>query len=89
MRFGNLCIASHNLVDYKLFSRLNELIINDMIQIYDLKGNVIQYYVVQKYEIEPDNTSCTSQKTNGKKIITLVTCNNVSGKRLVVVAIPK
>lgn len=85
---GNLCIAGHNYVDYKLFSRLNELEKNDKIKIYDLSGKMIEYYVIKKYETEANNLSCTSQETSGKVIVTLLTCNNVSGKRLVVVAEP-
>ena len=84
---GNLCIAGHNYVDYKLFSRLNELDINDLITIYDLSGNFKTYKIYDIYETRPDDTSCTFQDTNGKKIVTLVTCNNVNGKRLVVHAI--
>ena len=80
---GNLCIAGHNYVDYKFFSRLNELIIGDIITIYDLNGNNINYKIYDKYEINSDNTACTFQETNGLKIVTLVTCNNVNGKRLV------
>ena len=30
--------------------------------------------------------SCLSQNTNGEKVITLLTCNNVNGKRLIVAA---
>ncbi len=81
---GNLCIAGHNYVDYKLFSRLNELEINDDIMIYDLTGNSITYRIYDIYETDSNDTSCTFQDTNGLKIITLVTCNNVNGKRLVV-----
>lgn len=83
---GNLCIAGHNYVDYKFFSRLNELEINDKINIYDLDGNNIIYEVYNIYETKPDDTSCTLQNTDGQKIVTLVTCNNVNGKRLVVQA---
>lgn len=81
---GNLCIAGHNYVDYKLFSRLNELDINDKIIIYDLNGNYKTYSVYDIYETKPDDTSCTFQDTGGVRIVTLVTCNNVNGKRLVV-----
>lgn len=81
---GNLCIAGHNYVDYKLFSRLNELNINDSITIYDLSGNFKTYKVYDIYETAPDDISCTFQNTNGKRIVTLVTCNNVNGKRLVI-----
>jgi len=89
MKSGNLCIAGHNYVDYKFFSRLHELEKNDIIKIYDLSGKVIEYSVFKKYETKPNDTSCTTQNTNGKSIITLLTCNNVSGKRLIVVAKPK
>jgi len=83
---GNLCIAGHNYVDYKFFSRLHELEFNDIIKIYDLNGNMMEYSVFDKYETHANDMSCTSQNTNGQYILTLLTCNNVSGKRLVVVA---
>lgn len=82
---GNLCIAGHNLVDYKLFSRLNEININDIVKIYDLKGNMNEYKIYKKYEVEPTDLSCLSQNTDGNTAITLLTCNNVNGKRLIVV----
>ena len=77
---GNLCIAGHNYVDYKFFSRLNELSLGDKIQIYDLAGNYVTYEIYDIYESRADDTSCTFQDTNNLK---LVTCNNVNGKRLV------
>ena len=82
--FSNLCIAGHNYVDYKLFSRLNELELNDEIVVYDLSGNNKTYKIYDVYETKPDDTSCTFQDTGGLRIITLVTCNNVNGKRLVI-----
>ena len=81
---GNLCIAGHNYVDYKFFSRLNELEINDQITIYDLNGNSLNYSIYYIYEATYNDTSCTFQNTNNMKLVTLVTCNNVNGKRLVV-----
>ncbi len=85
---GNLCIAGHNYVDYKFFSRLNELELKDTIKIYDLSGRMVEYSISKIYEVKPNDISCTSQNTNNRNIITLLTCNNVSGKRLVVVAEP-
>lgn len=89
MRFGNLCIAGHNYVDYKFFSRLNELQKNDNIKIYDLSGNMVEYFITKMYEVKYNDLSCTLQDTNGKNIITLITCNNVSGNRLIINAEPK
>lgn len=83
---GNLCIAGHNYVDYKFFSRLNELEIGNKIKIYDLSGKLIEYKVYKKYEVKPNNISCTNQDTNGKTLLTLSTCNNVNGKRLIIKA---
>ena len=80
---GNLCIAGHNYVDYKFFSRLNELSLGDKIQIYDLAGNYVTYEIYDIYESRANDTSCAFQDTNNLKLVTLVTCNNVNGKRLV------
>lgn len=81
---GNLCIAGHNYVDYKFFSRLNELEKNDVITIYDLNGNHVDYSIYKIYETNSNDTTCTFQDTKGERIVTLITCNNVNGKRLVV-----
>lgn len=83
---GNLCIAGHNYVDYKFFSRLNELEKNDIITIYDLTGNYLNYSIYDIYETKANDLSCTSQETNNTKIVTLITCNNMNGKRLIVKA---
>lgn len=83
---GNLCIAGHNYVDYKFFSRLHELEKNDIIKLYDLNGKMKEYIVFKKYETEENDMSCTSQESNGKIFLTLLTCNNISGKRLVIVS---
>ncbi len=83
---GNLCIAGHNYVDYKFFSRLNELELGDNITIFGLNGVSKDYTIYDIYEIKPSDTSCTSQDTNNLRIVTLITCNNVNGKRLVVQA---
>lgn len=85
---GNLCIAGHNYVDYKFFSRLHELEKNDKMKLYDINGKMKEYTIFKKYEVKETDTSCTSQTTNGKAILTLLTCNNVSGKRLVLVSEP-
>ena len=63
---------------------LNELSKNDKISIYDLSGNKVDYVIYDIYEAKSDDTPCTFQNTNGLRIVTLVTCNNVNGKRLVI-----
>ena len=46
----------------------------------------IEYAVYDKYEVLPEDDSCTNQNTNGKKEVTLITCTNDSKKRVIVKA---
>ncbi len=86
---GNLCIAGHNYNSYKFFSKLKDLSNGDIITIYDLSGNKIDYSVYKSYEIDYNDLTCTNQDTNGKKEITLITCNNIKNKRRVIKATEK
>ncbi len=82
---GNLCIVGHNYIDNRFFSRLSELSNGDHIDIYDLNGSQNTYEVYGRFEVREDDLSCTSQNTSGKKIVTLITCNNANNsKRLVI-----
>ncbi|MBR6033891.1 MAG: sortase [Clostridia bacterium] len=84
---GNICIAGHNYNDGSLFSNIPRLSIGDVIIFTDLNNNICYYTVYDKFEISSNNTACTSQDTNGQKEITLVTCNNFTGNRVIVKAI--
>ncbi len=84
---GNICIAGHNYNDGSLFSNVPNILVGDYIFFTDLNSNSSQYTVYKKYEIKSNDTSCTSQKTNGHKEITLVTCNNFTGNRIIIKAI--
>jgi len=83
---GNLCIAGHNYDNNQFFSNLHKLNIGDEIRIYNSSNFLTKYYVYSKYETNKNDTSCTSQNTNGNKEITLVTCNNLNGNRLIIKA---
>lgn len=84
---GNLCIAGHNYMDNRFFSRLNELEIGDLIEIYGLSGQKQEYYVFQKYKINANDFSCCSQDVGNDKVVTLLTCDDSdSNRRLVVQA---
>ncbi len=83
---GNLCIAAHNYDDNRFFSNLFKLKIGDKINIYDSTSSLTIYYIYDKFEITKNDTTCTSQDTNGKKEITLVTCNNFNNNRLIIKA---
>lgn len=85
-KVGNLCIAGHNFNDERFFSKLSSLKIGDVIEIYAPANVCVYYEVYDMYEIEKNDMNCTSQETNGKKEITLITCNNINKKRLIVKA---
>ena len=81
---GNLCIIGHNWESKAFFSNLKKLENNDIIRIKDNTGNTVEYKVYDKYTVSADDLECTSQETNGKTEITLITCTNNKNKRLIV-----
>lgn len=83
---GNYCIVGHNYKNKKMFGRLSEIVSGDIIELEDVNKNVVKYSVYEKYVVEPTDTSCTSQLTNGRKEVTLITCTNYGTQRLVVKA---
>ena len=86
---GNLCIAGHNYIDNTFFAKITNLEKDDEIAIFDLNGQMVNYYVTEKIEIENNDFSCTTQETNGEKWLTLMTCNSIKGTRIIVRAIAK
>lgn len=83
---GNLCIAGHNYRNSKFFSKVLKLTVGDIIEITDLGDRTLKYSVYDKFTVDPADVSCTSQLTNGKKVVTLITCTNDSKQRVVVKA---
>lgn len=83
---GNLCIAGHNYRNNLFFSKVPQLQNGDIIEIKDLLGEIVQYEVYDKFIVRPDDTSSTSQYTNGKKEVTLITCTNDSVDRVIIKA---
>lgn len=83
---GNYCIVGHNYKNKKMFGRLSETVMNDIIELEDMDHNIIKYQVYDKYTINPTDTACTTQLTNGRREVTLITCSNYGTQRLVVKA---
>ncbi len=46
----------------------------------------MKYYVYDKFVADPYDTRCTSQLTNGKTEITLITCYNHGTQRMILKA---
>lgn len=85
-RPGNFCIIGHNYNDSRFFGNLNKIQNGEIIQLTDMSGEMLEYEVYDTYTVNPDDTSCTSQLTEGEKQITLITCTSTGKQRFVVKA---
>ncbi len=83
---GNLCIVGHNYNNKKFFGRLSELENGDLIELTDNSNKTVKYSVYDSYIVNPTEMECTSQITDGKTEITLITCTPNGKQRLVVKA---
>lgn len=80
---GNLCIIGHNWLNTKLFSKVPKLEVGDTFEITDLSGRTLQYVIYDKYIVNPEETECLGQETEGRKEVTLITCTNDSKQRYI------
>lgn len=83
---GNVILAGHNMKDGSLFGRLKELRQDDIIELQDAAGKTLEYKVFKTYVVEPTDLEPLSQETDGKKILTLITCTNKGKQRLIIKA---
>lgn len=81
---GNLCITGHNYGTSSFFGKLDQLELGDMVVFIPKDGGTKVYEVYETEIVEPENTACLSQETNGNIEMTLITCAENSTKRLVV-----
>lgn len=81
---GNLCIVGHNYKNSKFFSKVPSLVVGDIVEITDLSGKTLKYEAYDIYTVDPSDTRCTSQLTQGKKEVTLITCTNDTKQRVIV-----
>lgn len=83
---GNFCIAGHNVKNKNMFYNLRDLKIEDTLWIIDNKIGRVEYEIYDIYTVEPEDTKCLSQETNGRLEATLITCTNDSKRRIIVKA---
>lgn len=86
--YGNICIAGHNYDNGKFFSNIVLLNADDIIYIYS--NNIkYSYSIISKYEVNPNDLTPIFEYDINKKNLTLVTCNNLNGNRIIIKAIEK
>ena len=84
---GNICIVAHNYDDDRFFGKINTLKEKDIILIQDMNGNEYNYMVYEKFETDDDDFSILKQSKEYE--LTLLTCNNVNDKRIIIKAYRK
>lgn len=82
---SNLCIAGHNYDNGKFFSDLHLLKIDDEINI-KINNTIYKYSIFKIYEVSELDLSPVYSYESNKMQLTLVTCNNLNKKRLIVKA---
>ncbi|MCI8586995.1 MAG: sortase [Clostridia bacterium] len=81
---GNLCVVGHNYKNSKFFSKVPSMVCGDIVKITDLTGTTVEYEVYDVYTVEPSDTRCTSQLTQGRREVTVITCTDDTKFRVVV-----
>lgn len=83
---GNFCIAGHNFKNKNMFYDLKKLSVGDNLFVIDNNVGRVEYEIYNIYKVFPEDVSCLSQKTEGEKQVTLITCTNDSKERIIVKA---
>ncbi|MGN1299447.1 MAG: sortase [Candidatus Scatovivens sp.] len=86
---GNTTIMGHNYRNGLFFSNNKKLSNGDEIFITDQTGTTVTYIIYNIYETDPNEAKYMRRDTNGKREISLSTCNDDSSMRLVIWAAEK
>lgn len=87
---GNFCIAGHNYEKENMFSDLKELEVGEEFYLLDNKNGKYTYVTSDIYKVNYKNLEPINQNTDGKRVVTLITCTNYSNdERLIVRGIEK
>lgn len=79
---GNLCLAGHNMRNSSMFAKIKKLKNGDKVEITNIYGERYIYLVYDSFYVEANDVEVL--KETEEPIITLITCNNVGNKRLIV-----
>lgn len=86
-KIGNLCIAGHNYDNNKFFSKIPTLNINDEIILYNNYNKKFSYFIFDIYEVKYDDMSPIYSYDKKSRQLTLITCNNINNKRIIIKAL--
>lgn len=84
---GNVAIGGHNFMKGNFFIKINRLVNNDVVEITDLSGKTVKYYVYKYGITSVEDSSYLKQPDNDNdSIVTLVTCTKGGKERYYVKA---
>lgn len=84
---GNCALAGHRGgISGPYFKKIDKLKKGDLIKLTDANGIVYSYYVTESFVVDPSEVWVAENNTE-EKMLTLITCENNSTKRLIVRAI--
>lgn len=83
---GNLVLWGHNYKNGTFFSDIGKLTTGAKIYIKDTSGTKLEYQVYNSYETTDSDMTYATRETNEAREITLSTCSNEAGKRIIVYA---
>ena len=84
--YGNVSLAGHNAKNGKLFGRLSNVNMDDIIEITGTNKETIKYKVYNIYSVLPEDVSPTKTTDQNVREITLISCIMNGKKRLIVKA---
>ena len=85
-KVGNTVIVGHNYRNGVFFSDLGKLKIGDKIYITDRSGTKIKYDIYNIFSAIPEDASFNERDTQGKREITLSTCDDNAAMRTIIYA---
>lgn len=84
---GNCALAGHRGgISGPYFKKIDKLKKGDLIKLTDSNGTVYSYYVTESFVVDPSEVWVAENNTE-EKMLTLITCENNSTKRLIIRAI--
>lgn len=86
---GNTVIYGHNYRNGTFFAKIGKLSKGKSIFIKDESGQEIEYEVYKVFTAGPNDSSFYKRETNGKREVTLSTCNADGSARNIVLAVEK
>jgi sortase A len=83
---GNVTLAGHNNFSGVMFGKIKKLVVGDIIELTDIQNVTLKYEVFHTEIIDPNDISCILPIEEGRREVTLITCENGKSNRFIVKA---